>query len=989
VVFQRLLRAGEGKTLKRLRVIAAHINDLEAETVALTDAELRAKTDEFKRRYAGGESLDELLPEAFAVAREGAHRTLGQRPFEVQLMGGAALHLGQVAEMKTGEGKTLTCVLPAYLNALSGDGVHVITVNDYLAKRDAEWMGRIHHFLGLEVGVILSQMPPEERRRSYAADVTYGTNNEFGFDYLRDNMAWSLEECVQRGHNYGIVDEVDSILIDEARTPLIISGPADQSSRWYTEFARLGPIMQRDVHYEVDERKRTVGVTEEGVAFIEDQLGIENLYEAANTPLVGYLNNALKAKELFKKDKDYIVRSGEVLIVDEFTGRVLHGRRYNEGMHQAIEAKEGVEIKAENQTLATITLQNYFRLYGKLAGMTGTAQTEAAELHQTYKLGVVPIPTNQPMIRADQSDLVYKSEEGKFAAVVEDIVERHEKGQPVLVGTTSVEKSEYLSKQLLRRGVPHEVLNAKHHEREAAIIARAGTPGAVTVSTNMAGRGTDIMLGGNPEFMADKALRDKGFDPLETPQEYETGWPSALEQARSEVAEEAELVRKAGGLYVLGTERHESRRIDNQLRGRSGRQGDPGESRFYLSLGDELMRRFNSAMVETVMTRFRMPEDVPIEAKMVTRAIRSAQTQVEQQNFEIRKNVLKYDEVMNRQRTVIYAERRRVLEGEDLQEQVHHMMADVIGAYIDGATSGGYAEDWDFEQLWTALRTLYPVRIRWQEFVESQDQDLTPDTLREAVLTDARDAYARREAEIDALVGSGAMRELERRVVLSVLDRKWREHLYEMDYLKEGIGMRALAQRDPLIEYQREGFEMFAAMLEALKEESVGYLFNVQVQQAEPQQAPPQVSPASTGMLADAAAGRPAVPTGNGARGAAAGRGGLGAGAGAGVGAGSGAGLAGAGGVAGSGPGADGVAGRPVPAALRAKGLDEPGARPLTYSAPAEGGGTEVHGAGAKRAAGGRHSAADKEPSRNGPCPCGSGKKYKRCHGAPTGAARP
>ncbi len=953
MVFQRLLRAGERKTVKHLHKIAAEVNRHEDETVALSDADLRARTAEFKSRYAAGESLDELLPEAFAVVREGAHRTLGQRPFDVQVMGGAAMHMGQVAEMKTGEGKTLTCVLPAYLNAISGAGVHVVTVNDYLAKRDAEWMGRIHHFLGLDVGVILSQMPPAERRVAYHADITYGTNNEFGFDYLRDNMAWSLEECVQRQHNFAIVDEVDSILIDEARTPLIISGPADQSSRWYTEFARLIPLMRRDTHYEVDERKRTVGVSEEGVEFIEDQLGIENLYEAANTPLVGFLNNALKAKELFRKDKDYIVRSGEVLIVDEHTGRVLHGRRYNEGMHQAIEAKEGVEIKAENQTLATITLQNYFRLYAKLAGMTGTAQTEAAELSQTYKLGVVPIPTNQPMIREDRSDLVYKTEEGKFAAVIEDLVERHEKGQPVLVGTISVERSEYLSKELLRKGVPHEVLNAKHHEREAAIIAEAGRSGSVTVSTNMAGRGTDIMLGGNPEFRADQELRASGLDPTETPEEYEAAWPAALERARGDVEEERDLVLAAGGLYVLGTERHESRRIDNQLRGRSGRQGDPGESRFYLSLGDELMRRFNAAMVESVMTRLNMPEDVPIEAKMVTRAIKSAQTQVEQQNFEIRKNVLKYDEVMNRQRTVIYAERRRVLEGEDLREQIDMMLVDVIAAYVDGATSGGYSEDWDLDKLWTALKTLYPVSIRWQDLADADD-DLTPESLRAAVLADARAAYAAREAEMDAKVGDGAMRELERRVVLSVLDRKWREHLYEMDYLKEGIGLRAMAQRDPVIEYQREGFDMFAAMLEALKEESVGYLFNLQVQQAEPEQAAQSaaaVHAGSTGVLADAGT-RPSGPRTNGAS-----------------------------------P-QDTPPGQAVPPALRAKGLEAPTTRPLTYSAPAEDGTAQVRGAGAKRggAAGGTGRQVAAEPSRNAPCPCGSGKKYKRCHGAPTGA---
>jgi preprotein translocase subunit SecA len=948
VVFQRLLRAGEGKTLKRLRLIAGNINALEDDVAALSDAELRAKTDEFRKRYADGESLDELLYEAFAVVREAGQRTLGQRHYDVQLMGGAALHIGYVSEMRTGEGKTLVSTLPAYLNAISGDGVHIVTVNDYLAKRDSEWMGRVHHFLGLSVGVILAQMPPEERKAAYAADITYGTNNEFGFDYLRDNMTWSIQDCVQRGHNYAIVDEVDSILIDEARTPLIISGPADKSSRWYTEFARLAPLMKREIHYEVDERKRALGPTEEGVAFIEDQLGIENLYEAANTPLVGYLTNALKAKELYKRDKDYLVRGGEVLIVDEFTGRVLHGRRYSEGIHQAIEAKEGVEIKAENQTFATITLQNYFRLYDKLSGMTGTAQTEAAELHQIYKLGVVSIPTNRPMVRADRSDLVYKTEEAKFAAVVEDIVERHDKGQPVLVGTTSVEKSEYLAKQLLRKGIPHEVLNAKHHEREATIVAQAGQPGAVTVSTNMAGRGTDIMLGGNPEFMADLNLRAQGLDPVETPEEYEAAWGRALEQARANVKAGYEQVKEAGGLYVLGTERHESRRIDNQLRGRSGRQGDPGESRFYLSLGDDLMRRFNAAMVESVMTRLNMPDDMPIEAKMVTRAIASAQTQVEQQNFEARKYVLKYDEVMNKQRTIIYGERRRVLEGEDLRDQVQHMITDVVTAYVDGATSGGYAEDWDFEKLWVALRTLYPVSIRWRDLTEA-DEDLTRDSLHQAILDDIRAAYQRREAEVEEKAGPGGMRALERAVVLSVLDRKWREHLYEMDYLKEGIGLRAMAQRDPIIEYQREGFDMFSAMLEALKEESVASLFSIQLQVTEPEAAPEQPpSAVASGLLADAASGPASVLTGNGS--------------------------------------AQGQrTADPVPPALR-RGLGQPDQRQLTYTAPSETGGTEVRGAGKHRATGG--TAATKEPSRNAPCPCGSGKKYKRCHGAPT-TARP
>ncbi|MCI2422159.1 preprotein translocase subunit SecA [Saccharopolyspora sp. K220] len=920
MVLSRLLRAGEGKMLKRLRNIAAHINELEGDVVALSDAELRGKTDEFKRRHADGESLDELLPEAFAVAREGAKRTLGQRHFDVQLQGGAALHLGQIAEMKTGEGKTLTCVLPAYLNAITGEGVHVVTVNDYLARRDAEWMGRVHRFLGLEVGAILADMSPDQRRKAYAADITYGTNNEFGFDYLRDNMAWSLADCVQRGHHFAVVDEVDSILIDEARTPLIISGPADQSSRWYQEFARLAPMLKRDEHYEVDERKRTVGVTEDGVTIIEDQLGIENLYEAANTPLVGYLNNALKAKELYKRDKDYIVRDGEVLIVDEFTGRILAGRRYNEGMHQAIEAKEGVEIKAENQTLATITLQNYFRLYDKLAGMTGTAETEAAEFHGTYKLGVVPIPTNEPMARVDQPDLVYKTEPAKFEAVAEDIEERFGAGQPVLVGTTSVERSEYLSKLLTKKGIPHNVLNAKNHSREAAIIAEAGRKGAVTVATNMAGRGTDIVLGGNIDHLADAELRSRGLDPVENREEYEAEWPAVVEKIKAQVEAEGDEIRELGGLYVLGTERHESRRIDNQLRGRSGRQGDPGESRFYLSLGDELMRRFNAAMVETVMTRLKVPDDVPIEHKMVSRAIRSAQTQVEQQNMEIRKNVLKYDEVMNQQRTVIYDERRRVLAGEDLHEQVMHMLTDVVTAYVNAETAEGYAEDWDFEKLWTALKTLYPVSINWEELVED-DEDLSKDHLLELVLEDARAAYAKREAEVDGKVGKGAMRELERRVVLSVLDRKWREHLYEMDYLKEGIGLRAMAQRDPLIEYRREGFDMFGAMLEALKEESVGFLFNVQVEAAEPQPAPEEPAvPVSVSQVSSGMPDVPQTPQPRAKRAKPASPGPA---------------LS----QLGNGPGAEG---EQVPSALRGKGLDSPQQQGLSYSGPNETGGVET-----------------------------------------------
>ncbi|QVI26958.1 preprotein translocase subunit SecA [Mycolicibacterium neoaurum] len=927
-MLDKLLRLGEGRMVKRLKKVADYVDTLSEDVEKLSDAELRAKTDEFRKRIDGGEDVDDLLPEAFAVAREAAWRVLGQKPFIVQLMGGAALHFGNVAEMKTGEGKTLTGVMPAYLNALTGKGTHIVTVNDYLAKRDSEQMGRIHRFLGLEVGVILSGLTPDQRRAAYAADITYGTNNEFGFDYLRDNMAHSVQEMVQRGHHFAIVDEVDSILIDEARTPLIISGPADGASNWYSEFARLAPLMEKDVHYEVDLRKRTIGVHEIGVEFVEDQLGIENLYEAANSPLVSYLNNALKAKELFLRDKDYIVRDGEVIIVDEFTGRVLVGRRYNEGMHQAIEAKERVEIKAENQTLATITLQNYFRLYKKLSGMTGTAQTEASELHEIYKLGVVSIPTNRPMIREDQSDLIYKTEEAKYIAVVDDVVERYEKGQPVLIGTTSVERSEYLSRQFTKRKVPHNVLNAKYHEQEANIIAEAGRRGAITVATNMAGRGTDIVLGGNVEFLADKRLKEQGLDPVETPEEYEAAWESTVNAIKEEAKGEADEVRAAGGLYVLGTERHESRRIDNQLRGRSGRQGDPGESRFYLSLGDELMRRFNGATLETLLTRLNLPEDVPIEAKMVTRAIKSAQTQVEQQNFEVRKNVLKYDEVMNRQRTVIYDERRMILEGENLQQQAHDMMVDVITAYVDGATAEGYSEDWDLEKLWEALKTLYPVSIDHHDLIDSdaigEPGELTREELLDALIKDAERAYAEREAQIDAIGGEGAMRQLERNVLLNVIDRKWREHLYEMDYLKEGIGLRAMAQRDPLVEYQREGYDMFVAMLEGLKEESVGFLFNVAVEAA-PETAP-VVQPMSTGLAEFAAAAQ-------------------------------------------QGAGQQGqVATKERPAGVQAKGINDGSAPPLTYTGPAEDGSAEVKrsGGGANRPAGGGTRKERRDAARRG-----------------------
>ena len=885
-IFDRIMRAGEGRILKDLSKLVVLVNAQEPRMVAMSDEELRAQTQLFKNRYAQGETLDQLLPEAFAVVREAAKRTLGQRHYDVQLMGGAALHRGNIAEMRTGEGKTLVATLPSYLNALAGRGVHVVTVNDYLAERDSEWMGRVHRFLGLNVGVILANMTPAERREAYGADITYGTNNEFGFDYLRDNMAWNLDDCVHRDHFFAVVDEVDSILIDEARTPLIISGPADKATKWYLEFSQMALKLERDRHYEVDEKKRTVGILEEGVTRVEELLKIENLYEAANTPMIGYLNNAIRAKELYKRDKDYVVMNGELLIVDEHTGRILAGRRYSEGMHQALEAKERIEIKDENQTLATITLQNYFRLYEKLSGMTGTAMTEASEFHQIYKLGVVPIPTNRSMVRIDQPDLVYKTEDGKFAAVTADIVERHRKGQPVLVGTVSVEKSEELSALLKKSGVPHEVLNAKHHEREAAIIARAGVVGAVTVATNMAGRGTDIMLGGNPEFMADFELQRKGLSPVDNPKEYEAAWPEEIAKQKAAVAKGHDEVSALGGLYVLGTERHESRRIDNQLRGRSGRQGDPGESRFYLSLQDELMRRFNSGLVERFLSAAGIPDDAPIESKMVSNAIRSAQTQVEAQNFEIRKNVLKYDDVMNRQREVIYGERRLVLEGKDIKDQVAEFMSETLGAYVDAATAEGFAEDWDLEKLWAALKVIYPVSFTVQELEREVGSraGLDADFLRTRILEDVAAAYQKREEGL----GSEVMRELERKVLLSVLDRKWREHLYEMDYLQEGIGLRAMAQRDPLVEYQREGFDLFTAMMDAIKEEIASYLFNIEVQ----------------------------VEGGN---------------------------------------------------KVQAKGLEQPEspAAALKYTAADEDGVTR-----------------STDVSRNGPCPCGSGKKFKRCHGA-------
>lgn len=828
-VLEKVLRVGEGRVIRRLENYAKAVNALEEDFTHLSDEELKNETVELRERYSNGESLDDLLPEAFAAVREASRRTLGLRHFDVQLMGGAALHLGNIAEMKTGEGKTLVATLPAYLNAIASRGVHIVTVNDFLASYQSELMGRVFRALGMTTGVILAGQTPEQRREQYAADITYGTNNEFGFDYLRDNMAWQAQDMVQRGHFYAIVDEVDSILIDEARTPLIISGPASgEANRWFSEFASLSKRLIEGEDFEVDEKKRTVGVLEPGIEKVEDYLGIDNLYESANTPLISFLNNAIKARALFKKDKDYVVLNGEVLIVDEHTGRILAGRRYNEGIHQAIEAKEGVQVKAENQTLATVTLQNYFRLYSKLSGMTGTAETEAAEFMSTYKLGVVPIPTNRKMQRIDNADLVYKNEQVKFEQVVEDIAERHAAGQPVLVGTTSVEKSEYLSRLLAKKGVRHEVLNAKNHAREAAIVAQAGRLGAVTVATNMAGRGTDIMLGGNAEFLAVTEMSTKGLSPSDTPEEYEAAWDDVFEAVKAKVAEEAEKVQAAGGLYVLGTERHESRRIDNQLRGRSGRQGDPGESRFYLSLTDDLMRLFNSGAAEALMGRSNVPDDIAIESKVVSRAIRSAQSQVEARNAEIRKNVLKYDDVLNRQREAIYSDRRHILEGDDLHDRTQKFLVDVIDEILEVHTGEGNGDDWDFDALWTELKTLYPISLTIDEVVQEAGSRgrINKEFMRREILSDAKLAYERREEQL----GAPAMRELERRVVLSVIDRRWRDHLYEMDYLKDGIGLRAMAQRDPLVEYQREGFALFQQMMGQIREETVGFLFNLEVE---------------------------------------------------------------------------------------------------------------------------------------------------------------
>ena len=910
-LFDKILHAGEGRKLKSLESIAPVVGSFEPEMQARSDEELRALTNRWREELdnAGDagkqqEHLDDLLPEAFAAVREAGLRTLGQRHFDVQIMGGAALHFGWVAEMKTGEGKTLVATLPAYLNALSGGGVHLVTVNDYLARRDAEWMGQIYRHLGLEVGVVIPGIEDfEAKRRAYAAGITYGTNNEFGFDYLRDNMAVAREDQVQRSHAFAIVDEVDSILIDEARTPLIISGRADDAQELYVQFAAIVKGLKRDDDYEVDEAKRTVVPSEIGVTAVEKALGVDNLYENVNQNFVHQLQAALRAKELFKKDVDYVVQGGEVKIVDEFTGRILEGRRWSEGLHQAVEAKERVKIKEENQTLATITLQNYFRMYDKLGGMTGTASTEAGEFAHTYGLEVVSVPTNRPMVRADEPDLIYKTEAAKFEAAADDIAERHADGQPVLVGTISVEKSEQLSRLLEKRGIQHEVLNAKQHEREAHIVTQAGRLSAVTVATNMAGRGVDILLGGNPEGLALQELLASGTTVEESPEKY----AELVEQFKVECAEHGQQVRELGGLYVLGTERHESRRIDNQLRGRSGRQGDPGESRFYLSLEDELMRLFATGAMNWVMGKA-FPDDMPLEAKMVTKAIERAQRTVEDRNFEIRKDVLKYDEVMNEQRKVIYRRRQQILDGGDLRDEAYDAITVSIERTVLANCADEFPEDWDLDELHLQMTTIYPTRITRAQLDDCTHRDM----LVELFTDDAIELYESKEATI----GADNLREIERRVMLSMIDQHWREHLYEMDYLREGINLRAMGQKDPLAEWQREGFDMFEAMMGQIQDQFVAYVSHLQVAAVEEAPRAPETERMKYSSAEDAAQGSGAMR----------------------------------------------AAAAAMPPEELAGDFD---AAPEAVGPPETMMPVRV----------------DKTPGRNEPCFCGSGKKYKLCHG--------
>lgn len=903
-IFQKVLRSGEGRKLKALTALVPDINALEPEYAALSDQMLQAKTAEFREMIDNGAEPDDLLIDAFATVREAAKRVLGQRHYDVQLVGGAALHLGWVSEMKTGEGKTLTSTLPIYLNGLTGKGVHVVTVNEYLASRDAEWMGQVHRWMGLSIGLVVpGERDPAAKRAQYAADITYGTNNEFGFDYLRDNMAMSREAQVQRGHRYCIVDEIDSILIDEARTPLIISGRVADAAKLYTKFASIARGLQRDLHYEVDEEKRTVAPLEDGIHAVERALGIENLYDQVSANLVHQLQASLRAKELYLRDKEYIVADGEVKIVDEFTGRVLDGRRWSDGLHQAVEAKEGVAVKEENQTLATITLQNYYRLYERLAGMTGTAETEASEFVSTYGLHVVPVPTNRPLVRLDEADLIYKSEHAKFRAVLDDIEGRYETGQPVLVGTISVEKSEMLSLMMQRRGIPHEVLNAKQHHREAEIVVQAGRLNKITVATNMAGRGVDILLGGNPEGLANRDLAAEGLD--HSTDEGDARFKDLLTKYAEVTNAEKKKVIELGGLYVLGTERHESRRIDNQLRGRAGRQGDPGESRFYLSLEDELMRLFATGAMSWVMDRA-LDEDVPIEAKMVSKAIERAQNTVEQRNAETRKNVLEYDEVMNEQRKVIYLRRSQILDGTDLRSEVLEYIDDAVGSAASTFAASDVPEDWDLEGLVTEITTLWPTTLTSESIVDV----FTTDALEDFLYEDGLAAYEAREAEL----GEEILRQVERQVMLRLIDQRWREHLREMDLLREGIHLRAMGQKDPVTEWQREGFEMFGMMMSGIALDFIKYIMHVQVAVNQPT-APPE-DQQLTGVTEQKSDASPGTPT------------------------------------------------KDVPVAGAPKAVEANAQKsrvPLVKS--------------------------DLEKvGRNEPCPCGSGKKYKHCHGA-TGTA--
>lgn len=803
------------REIKTLRVVVDKINSLESSMQSLSDAQLQAKTADFRSRHEKGESLDDLIPETFALVREAGRRTVRMRHFDMQLIGGMVLHQGKISEMKTGEGKTLVATLPAYLNSLGGKGVHVVTVNDYLARRDTEWMGKIYRFLGLSVGCVQHDMSDEARREAYGCDITYGTNNEFGFDYLRDNMKFEMAQCVQRKHHYAIVDEVDSILIDEARTPLIISGPAEESTDKYYRIDKIIPRLQKEVDYQVDEKHRTVSLTEEGIEKSEKYLGMGNLYEPSNMEYLHHINQALKAHTIFKRDVDYMVKEGQVIIVDEFTGRLMPGRRYSDGLHQALEAKENVKIERENQTLATITFQNYFRMYEKLSGMTGTAETEAEEFYKTYKLDVCPVPTHKKMIRTEYPDVIYRTEEEKYRAVCREIEGLHGKGQPVLVGTVSIEKSERLSKMLRRVGVPHVVLNAKYHEQEAEIVAQAGRKGAVTIATNMAGRGTDILLGGNPDFLTREYFRVKGLPPEQIPaDQYQAIW----EKMQQQIEKEREEVVSAGGLHILGTERHEARRIDNQLRGRAGRQGDPGSSRFYLSLEDDLMRIFASERISSIMQTLGMEEDVPIESKLITRQIERAQKQVEARNFDIRKHLLEYDDVMNKQREAVYAMRRRLLEGDDMDERIQELTEDLLMDLMDKyAAKDTHPDQWDLEHLQIAVQEQFALDYR--------SEGIDPKHLNYKQLADTLlERIQKRYREKETKIGAEVMRFHERIIMLQIVDSQWKDHLLGMDHLKEGIGLRGYAQREPLVEYKRESYNMFEDMMDRIETETIRFL---------------------------------------------------------------------------------------------------------------------------------------------------------------------